>query len=245
MTCHAQWKVPVLRYGMPRGLSGATRGRKIHGPVVAPCCTIDCLFVAEKDVWPGDFALPQLRFFRGVSDARENGRGGRAARVFAMAPMSILYAEDDEAVALLFRRVFAKASLEQAVHCVPDGRAAIAYLSGEGVYSNRERYPLPGLVLMDLNMPHVSGFELIRWIRAHADFANLPLIMLTSSAEQSDINTAFALGANGYVTKPSTIDKTLAVFGDLIAVCQQNEFNADGWLSFPGNQPKPLSRERV
>ena len=85
-----------------------------------------------------------------------------------------------------------------------DGRAAIEYLSGAGKYGDREIYPLPGVVLLDLNLPLVSGFEVLEWMRNHPDFARTPVVVFSSSTREDDRVRARELGANEFVAKPSS-----------------------------------------
>src|SRR4051812_19738005 len=89
---------------------------------------------------------------------------------------------------------------------VRDGEEALHYLSGEGRYSNRAEYPLPELILLDLKMPKVDGFELVRWIRRQPGFASIPVVVLTSSDAIRDVNRAYALGANSFLVKPLDFD---------------------------------------
>ena len=83
-----------------------------------------------------------------------------------------------------------------------DGEKAIAYLSGAGPFSNRDEYPFPDLVLLDLRMPRLDGFEVLQWIRANHETQNLPVIVLAGSAFRADMRRAIELGANAYSTKP-------------------------------------------
>ena len=76
------------------------------------------------------------------------------------------------------------------------------YLSGEGKYSSRAEYPLPDLVLVDLKVPRVDGFGVLKWIRAQAGLKGLGVIVLTSSENLGDVNSAYILGANSFLVKP-------------------------------------------
>jgi CheY-like chemotaxis protein len=114
----------------------------------------------------------------------------------------ILVAEDDENHAFLIQRAFKQACLLNPVHFVEDGEQAVAYLKGEGKYSNREEFPLPCLLLLDLKMPNMNGFEVLEWIRQQPSLAPLRVIVLTTSGSTSDINRAYQLGANSFLTKP-------------------------------------------
>src|SRR5689334_22237166 len=99
------------------------------------------------------------------------------------------------------RKSFEKAHLTNPVQIVRDGGEAVAYLSGEGKYANRAEYPLPVLVLLDLKMPGMDGFEVLSWIRQRDGIRGLPVVVLTSSNEIRDVNRAYALGANSFFVK--------------------------------------------
>jgi CheY-like chemotaxis protein len=83
-----------------------------------------------------------------------------------------------------------------------NGQEAIAYLKGAGKYSNRDEYPLPDLLLLDLKMPRVNGFEVLQWIRQQPGLAPLRVLVLTSSDQIRDVNEAYRLGANSFLVKP-------------------------------------------
>jgi CheY-like chemotaxis protein len=114
----------------------------------------------------------------------------------------ILLVEDDANDVLLLQRAFQKAGLRDTLRVVRDGEQAIQYLSGQGPYANRERHPLPFLVLLDLKMPGLDGFEVLQWARAEPDLKRLLIVVLTSSHLQSDVDRAYELGANSYLVKP-------------------------------------------
>ncbi len=77
-------------------------------------------------------------------------------------------------------------------------------MSGNGAYSDRIKWPLPSLILLDLKMPGLSGHEVLKWIRTRPETCTIPVIVLTSSHQDSDIRRAYILGANGYLVKPGT-----------------------------------------
>jgi CheY-like chemotaxis protein len=85
-----------------------------------------------------------------------------------------------------------------------DGVEAIQYLAGENKFANRDAFPLPELVVLDLKMPRKSGFEVLGWVRNHPDFGKLPVIVFSSSEEPADVKKAYSLGANAYLVKPSS-----------------------------------------
>ena len=119
----------------------------------------------------------------------------------------ILLVEDDANDVLLLERAFQKASLRQALKVVRRGEDAIAYLSGEGIYSDRESYPLPFLMLLDLKMPGADGFDVLQWVRTEPELKRLLIVVLTSSIRQSDVDRAYELGANSYLVKPVGFDE--------------------------------------
>jgi CheY-like chemotaxis protein len=114
----------------------------------------------------------------------------------------ILIAEDVENDVQLLQRSFKQAGISAAVHVVSDGEECIAYLAGTGKFSQREEYPLPDLLLLDLKMPKASGFDVLKWIRARESLSSLRVVVLTSSERIRDINLAYDLGANSFLTKP-------------------------------------------
>jgi CheY-like chemotaxis protein len=113
----------------------------------------------------------------------------------------ILVVEDREDDILLIRKAFDRAGLQNPVHFVRSGDEAVAYLSGERKYANRAEYPLPVLVLLDLKLPGMDGFEVLAWIRRQDGLRALPVIVLTSSRDLSDVNRAYQLGANSFFVK--------------------------------------------
>ena len=114
----------------------------------------------------------------------------------------ILLAEDREDDILLIRKAFQQAFINNPLQVVRDGEEAIAYLSGEGKYSNRSEYPLPELMLLDLKMPRMNGFEVLEWIRRQPSLSSLRVVVLTASDLMRDVNTAYKLGANSFLVKP-------------------------------------------
>ena len=114
----------------------------------------------------------------------------------------ILLAEDNEDDVQMFRRVLRQAAIQTPFHVVSDGEEAIAYLSGEGKYAQRDEYPLPDLLLLDLKMPRKDGFEVLAWLRTHPTLCPLRTVVLTASDDMREIVRAYAFGANSFLTKP-------------------------------------------
>ena len=120
---------------------------------------------------------------------------------------AILLVEDDEADIFLLRRAFRNARIANPLIEVRDGQAAIQYLSGEGDYADRARYPIPFLILLDLRLPKLSGFEVIAWMRDQPQLANLIVVVLTASDHVPDVTKARDLGANSYLVKPGNFEE--------------------------------------
>jgi CheY-like chemotaxis protein len=116
--------------------------------------------------------------------------------------VTVLHVEDDSNDVLLFQHACQKAGVPLDLQNVTDGDEAIAYLTGEAEFGNRRLHPLPGLVLLDLKMPRISGFEVLLWIRQEQRFRGLPVVVLTSSNQPADVERAYQSGANSYLVKP-------------------------------------------
>jgi CheY-like chemotaxis protein len=121
----------------------------------------------------------------------------------------ILLCEDNREDAFLLRHAFAKAGLSHAIVDVRNGQQAINYLNGTGLYTNRLQHPLPNLVLLDLKMPLMDGFEVLAWIQTRAELKALPIIVLSGSSDATDIEAARKLGAHDYLIKPKDWDELI------------------------------------
>src|ERR1044071_2543046 len=123
----------------------------------------------------------------------------------------LLHVEDDPNDVLLLQRAFRKANAQLTIHSVSDGDKAVAYLSGADEFADREKHPLPNMVLLDLKMPRKSGLEVLAWIRAEQKLRRLVVIIFTSSKHDEDVNKAYDLGANSYLVKPVGFDMLVDV----------------------------------
>ena len=121
-------------------------------------------------------------------------------------PLLILHVEDDENDALLFQKACERAGLPAQVYRVDNADEAKAYLTGEAAYADRARYPFPHIVVLDLKMPRVDGFELLKWMRHTEPFAELPVLIFTASMSREDKSRAMAEGASSYFVKPSSFE---------------------------------------
>ncbi len=117
----------------------------------------------------------------------------------------ILYIEDEENDILLLRLALKHAGVPNPLVTARDGEEGISYLAGSDQFADRNRYPLPCAVLLDLNMPRKSGFEVLGWIRQRPEFTTLPVVMYSSSPHESDRAMALRLGADDYIPKKSKL----------------------------------------
>lgn len=114
----------------------------------------------------------------------------------------LLVAEDDENDALLLERALRRADASVRMVRVENGEELVDYLEGRGTFQNRAAHPAPHFVLLDLKMPRMDGFDVLRWRQANPARQTLPVIVFSSSSLGRDIEKAYALGANSYVMKP-------------------------------------------
>lgn len=137
---------------------------------------------------------------------------------------TILLVDDSENDILLMRVAFKKAEFNSPLQEVHNGAEAIAYLKGEGGYSDRNKHPLPSVMLLDLNMPMKNGFDVLSWVRTQPMFKRLSITILTASMRPEDVERAFDLGANSYLVKPSNLDALAAMIRCLRDWIQINHF---------------------
>jgi CheY-like chemotaxis protein len=125
-----------------------------------------------------------------------------------MTPLSklILLVEDNPDDVFAVKWCFRRSKISNPIHVVTHGEEAIAYLSGAAPYTDRQRYPLPFMVLLDLKLPYMSGFEVLAWIRERLALEGLVVVALTSSDESKDHQRAYSLGARSYLVKPPEPD---------------------------------------
>ena len=124
-----------------------------------------------------------------------------------MRSLKILHVEDSEEDLILFRTACETAGLQAEFYRVRDGTEAIAYLKGGGEYTDRGDHPLPDLIVLDLKMPGMDGFDFLRWLRRDGEqFAHLPVLIFTVSLNEEDKKRAATEGATGYFLKPKAFD---------------------------------------
>lgn len=117
----------------------------------------------------------------------------------------ILVAEDSEGDAFVLQRAFDKAHIDAELYFVEDGQDAVDYLAGVGAFGDRKVHPMPRLLLLDLRMPRLSGFDVLDWLQQHPTLKRLPVAVFTSSNIDKDVDRAYDLGANSYIVKPGSL----------------------------------------
>ena len=127
------------------------------------------------------------------------------------ASRAILLVEDNEDDLFLMKRALLSARIVNPVLVVETGQEAMDYLGGAGKFADRDSYPIPAVVFIDLKLPFVFGHEVLAWIRRQKQFESLVVIVLTSSNEANDLNRCYSLGANSYLVKPPTAEQLEAL----------------------------------
>jgi CheY-like chemotaxis protein len=118
----------------------------------------------------------------------------------------ILIAEDDTGDAAMLKRALRDVGFNNPFHVSPDGQDVIKYLRGEKPYDDRKKHLFPRILIMDLKMPGMDGFELLEWIRDHKECSVIPRVILSTSRDPRNIQRAYQLGVNSYIYKPPTFE---------------------------------------
>ncbi|MEN0039713.1 MAG: response regulator [Pseudomonadota bacterium] len=126
-------------------------------------------------------------------------------------PISILVADDDADDRLMIAEAFEEAMLKNPVNFVKDGIELLEYLRHEGAYGDADKYPMPGIILLDLNMPRMDGRTALEEIRKDPVLKRIPIVVLTTSQAEEDILRTYDLGVNSFITKPVTFDGLVQV----------------------------------
>jgi len=127
---------------------------------------------------------------------------------------TILLVEDEQNDARLFKRALSRAGVQNSVEHLERGDTALAYLKGIGAYADRERYPMPVLIILDLKLPGLSGLELLHWIRLQKPLRRIPVLVLTSESSDTYMEAAYDAGANSYLLKsfsPNEMDRVVSL----------------------------------
>ena len=131
-----------------------------------------------------------------------------------MSPV-LLLVDDDDSCAILLQAAMQKAQVHYSLHYIADGREAMDYLAGTGKYQDREKYPMPSLVLLDLKMPSVSGFDVLQWKGRQSSLDGVPCVVWSTADIEADQQQAAALGAQAYLGKPMKLEGLMDVAREL------------------------------
>jgi len=127
----------------------------------------------------------------------------------------ILAVEDNLDDLFLLETAIEKAELKGQVQIVRDGIEAIEYLEGLGRYADRNRFPIPSLVLLDLKLPKRSGMDVLEWMRERQETERIPVIVLSASSSETDVRSAYDLGAISYHVKSLSVDELFALMHEI------------------------------
>jgi CheY-like chemotaxis protein len=128
----------------------------------------------------------------------------------------VLLVEDNADDVTFVRMAFQKNKVAEVLEVVSSGSEAIQYLGGAGPYADRQKYPMPSLLLLDLGLPLVDGFEVLKWVRAHQGLSRLPIAVLTGSEYPQHRRRAYELGANSFVIKPGGLEGFYAMINAVL-----------------------------
>ena len=124
---------------------------------------------------------------------------------------TILIVDDDENDIFFAKRAFTEINVHCTFQILKNGQETVDYLAGHGEYANREKFPLPMMILMDLKMPIMDGFQVLAWLRGRPGIKVIPTIVFSSSDLPTDITRAYELGANSFISKPVSFDSLVEV----------------------------------
>ncbi len=150
----------------------------------------------------------------------------------------ILLAEDDENDVFLMRRALERAGIPNPLFVVRNGQEAIDFLGGTGPYAQRDKFPVPGLMLLDLKMPWMDGFDVLKWLRGQRQYDKFPVVVLTSSKLQADVDQSRELGVYDYRVKPQGFEDLVRLLDDVRKCWLDERYNRpQGNTAKPGAKP--------
>jgi CheY-like chemotaxis protein len=144
---------------------------------------------------------------------------------------TIMVVEDDPNDQVLIQNAFRSIGVAESIQVVGDGAEAIAYMAGEGKYSDRQKYAYPTFIITDLKMPRADGFAVLEFLKKNPDWKVIPTIVLTASSDPDDIKKSYMLGASSYHVKPRSHEELrnqLAVINAYWMTCQVPEVDITG-----------------
>lgn len=146
---------------------------------------------------------------------------------------TILVVEDNSSDQLILHEAFKANGVTAPVHTVSSGEEAIAYMKGEGKFSDRQKFSYPTFVLTDLKMPNGDGFTVLEFLKSNPEWKIIPTVVLTASADPDDIKKSYMLGASSYHVKPVDFGKCCKFLEALHAywmLCEVPEVDSAGKL---------------
>jgi CheY-like chemotaxis protein len=144
---------------------------------------------------------------------------------------TIMIVDDDHNDLVLIEQAFRDIGVKDSIHLIRGGREAIAYMMGEGKFSDRSRYAYPTFIATDLKMPEADGFAVLEFLQKNPAWAVIPTVVLTGSRDLDDIKKAYMLGASSYHVKPNTPDalhRLLKILYDYWMACEVPQVDSDG-----------------
>ncbi|MBJ6800857.1 response regulator [Geomonas propionica] len=129
---------------------------------------------------------------------------------------TILVVDNDQDQAHFTKLALQRVGVITPVQSAKDGEEAIGYLSGRGAFQDRDSYPMPVLMLLDLKLPHISGVGLLSWLREQPALKRLPVVVLTTPVAEADLNRAYELGCNSFLFKPNSFNALLVMMQNLV-----------------------------
>ena len=137
------------------------------------------------------------------------------AQLFKPLSQTVLLVEDSPEDKEAIIRSFRKAGVDNSIHWCPDGDSALDYLNHRGEYAGASKAPRPGIVLLDLNLPGTDGREVLREIKTSPDLRRIPVVVLTTSNAEGDVEACYDAGANSFIQKPVNMVGFIAAIGQL------------------------------
>ena len=146
-------------------------------------------------------------------------------------------ADDSEDDLFFVKRALESSGVGEFFRGVEDGQQAVEYLQGKGKFADREKYPFPNVLLIDIKMPRMNGFDVLKWLEAHPQCKVIPTIIFSSSKQDQDVHQAYVLGVNAYIEKPSSASELVEV----IQLMYKFWAHCETPLPPPGEKPDPIS----
>jgi CheY-like chemotaxis protein len=155
---------------------------------------------------------------------------------------AILLVEDNPVDAMLIQRAFRELKKDYRLSVVNDGALAVDYMKGDGLYADRKEYPFPSLILLDLSLPVMDGFQFLKWLREESALRHVPVVALSGSTFSPDVKRAYATGANSFLSKPSGLTELTGAVRELMEYWMGRCKLPDQTAPTQGAAPAPQSQ---